>query len=344
MEMLFNLLLKPLFSWAFLGAYDLTAVQASTHARIEKKFQDNLMKKTPLLMRLKDQGGMQLIGGGTELSFPVIVDDGNAGSYQGDDVLNIGRPGGLIKLTYNWKQFYSTVRIDGLEEIQNAGEEQAASVLDGRFAQAETTTANKFEEQLFGDGTGNGSKDFNGLQAIISETPTTGTVGGQSRATYSQLQNQVYSTAITGFNTSSAGRIGMTTLWADCVQGTRKPNFIVTTSTIWGLYQISLTTNERFLPDSLKGMVNAGFAVVSFMDAPVTMSAYCPAGNLYMLRIAKPKTDGGLSLVVSRSRNFKLGKFIEPTNQDFVVAKILTAGELICDAPYLQGVIASITG
>lgn len=325
-------------------AFDLTAVNASTRARIEKKWQDNLSVKTPLMMRFKDQGGMQLIGGGTELSFPVISDDGNAGSYQGDDVLNISRPGGLKKLTFNWKQFYSTVRIDGLEEIQNSEPEKAADVLDGRFQQSETTTINKFEQMLFGDGTGNGSKDFLGLQAIVADDPTTGTIGGQSRATNSNLRNQVNSTAVTAFNTTQNGRSVMTNLYASCVQGIRKPNFITTTQAIWALYNLSLTANERFIPDSLKGMVNAGFDVVAFMSAPVTMSAYCPASHLYMLRIAKPKTDGGIFLLIHKDRNFKLGKFIEPADQDFVVAKVLTAGELGADAPYLSGVATNITG
>lgn len=325
-------------------AFDLTAVSAATHARIEKKWQDNLSIKTPLMMRLKEEGGMQLIGGGTELSFPVITDDGNAGSYFGDDVLNISRPGGLVKLTFNWKQFFSTVRIDGIEEVQNSGEEEAASVYDGRFKQAEITTINKFEEMLFGDGTGNNSKDWNGLRALFPDDNTTGTIGGQSRVTNTQLRHQVRSTAVTGFNTSQAGRSVMTNLYADCVQGLRKPNFITTTPAIWVLYNLSLTANERFLPENMKGLVNAGFEVVAFMQAPVTMSAKCPASHLYMLRIAKPKTDGGVFLLMAKDRNFKLGKFIEPADQDFVVAKVLSAGELGTDAPYLNGVATNITG
>jgi len=341
---LFNLLVKSVLRMCVMTAFDLTAVNASTRARIEKKWQDNLSVKTPLMMRFKEEGGMQLIGGGTELSFPVISDDGNAGSYQGDDILNISRPGGLIKLTYNWKQFYSTVRIDGLEEIQNAGEEEAASVYEGRFAQAETTTINKFEEMLFGDATGNQSKDWNGLRALVADDPSTGTIGGQSRATNTQLRNQANTTAVTAFNTSQNGRSVLTNLYASCVQGIRKPNFISTTQAIWVLYNLSLTSNERFIPENSKKLANAGFDVVAFMNAPVTMSAKCPASHLYMLRIAKPKSDGGIFLLISKDRNFKLGKFIEPADQDFIVAKVLTAGELATDAPYLQGVATNITG
>src|SRR3990167_188164 len=175
--------------------YNLDAVLASTHARIEKKFQDNLSTKTPAFIKFAEKDGKYLIDGGTELTFPVIVDDGNAGSYEGDDILTVSRPAGLQPLTFPWKQFYSTVVIDGLEEVQNSTPEKAADVIEGRMKQGETTTANAFEVMLCGDGTGNASKDWNGLQNLIADDPTTGTIGGLSRVTYSQLRNQVYSTA-----------------------------------------------------------------------------------------------------------------------------------------------------
>jgi hypothetical protein len=49
-------------------------------------------------------------------------------------------------------------------------------------------------------------------------------------------------------------------------------------------------------------------------------------------------------IVINKDRNFKLGKWIEPVDQDKRVAKVLTAGQFCTDAPYLNGVITSITG
>jgi hypothetical protein len=330
-------------------AYNLDAVLASTHARIEKKFQDNLSTKTPMFLKFTSEG-QALIEGGKELTFPVILANGNAGSYYGDDILTVSRPGGLQPLTYNWKQFYSTVTIDGVEEIMNSGESEGANLLEGRMSQAELTTAEKFEEMLCGDATGNvggdgSARDWNGLQSLIPDTNTSGTIGGLSLATYTKLRNQVYSTAVTAFNTSQAGRNAMTRLWVDCKHGSRTPNFAVTTDAIWVLYQLSLTANEQYLMNGDKKMASAGFPNISFMgNTTVVSSAFCLPSHLYMLRVAKPKTDGGTFLVISKSRNFKMGKFIEPIDQDKRVAKVLTAGQLATDAPYLNGVITSITG
>lgn len=326
-------------------AFNLDAVLASTLPFINKKFTDNLSTKTPLMLKLKKKGGMYMREGGTVLSFPVIVGKGIAGSYYGDDVLDVSRPQGLQRLTFDWKQFYSSVSIVGIEEIQNAGESQAADLLDGRMKQGEITTIENFEEMLFAAGGGNDGKDWNSLQQLVADDPTTGTIGGLSRATYTQLQNQIYTTAVTAFNTAQAGRNALTTLWARTVNGERQPNFITTTVAIWTLYQLSLTTNERFVVTNAdKDLTSAGFQNVAFMSAPVTFSSQCPASHLYMLRIAPPTSDGGIFLVISKQRNFKMEPFIKARNQDVRSSLVFTAGELCTDAPYLNGVATNITG
>lgn len=346
---IFNLLFKAMTRWAMFSAYNLDGVLASTHARIEKKFQDNLSTKTPMFLKFTSEG-QDLVEGGKELKYPVILANGNAGSYYGDDVFTVSRPAGLQPLTFDWKQFYSTVTIDGIEEIMNAGEAEGANLLEGRMQQAELTTAEKFEEMLCADGTGNVGgdgtvRDWNGLQNIIPDVNTSGTIGSLSLATYSKLRPQVYSPAVTAFNTANAGRTAMTRLWVDCKHGSRTPNFAVTTDPIWVLFQLSLTQNERYDMNADKKMANAGFPSVQFMGGTtVVSSSFCLANHMYMMRVAKPKTTGGIFLVVSKSRNFKMGKFIEPVDQDKRVAKVLTAGQLATDAPYLNGVITSITG
>ena len=329
----------------FFTGYNQDGIDASTHARIEKKFQDNLIGATPAFLKFAEKEGKVLIDGGKELTFPVIVDDGNAGSYIGDEVLGVSRPGGLQPLTYNWRQFYSSIVIDGIEEVMNSGPEAAADLLDGRMKQGESTTANAFDVMLNGDGTGNSSKDWNGFQNLIADDPTTGTIGGLSRVTYSQIRNQTFTTAVTGFNTAQAGRNAMTRLYVDCTKGLRSPNWGETTKAIWVLYQLSLTANERYMMDGDKKLASAGFQNILFMgDCPITFSDNCLASHLYLMRIQKPKTTGGIFLVFNRDRHFKLGEFRKPVDQDKRVALVLSAGQLCTDAPYLNGVVTNITG
>src|SRR3990167_2590285 len=148
---------------------------------------------------------------------------------------------------------------------------------------------------LNGDGTGNSSKDWNGFQNLIADDPTTGTIGGLSRVTYSQIRNQTFTTAVTAFNTAQAGRNAMTRLYVDCTKGMRSPNWGETTKAIWVLYQLSLTANERYMMDGDKKLASAGFQNILFMgDCPITFSDNCLASHLYLMRIQKPKTTGGI--------------------------------------------------
>lgn len=347
---LLKTLFDMLFGWSIFGAYDLTAIDASTHRKIQSKWTNNLSTKTPLMTKAKSTGGLHLEDGGRALRFPIVLNKGVAKSYYGDDVFDSGRQGGLVHFEYDWKQFYSQVRIDGIEEDMNSGPSSAADLLDGRFLQAETTTAENFEQMLMGDATGNVggdgvARDWEGLQSLVANDPTTGTIGGVSRANNTNARNQAYTTAVTAFNTSQNGRNAFTTLWANCTNGMRSPNFGVTTVAIWVLYNLSLTTNERFeLQNKDTTLGKAGFKSLQFMDFPITMSSQCPASRAYFLRFAKPKTDGGIFLVVHRNKNFKLGPFRTPVDGDWKVAYSLTTGQFCTDAPYLNGVATNITG
>jgi len=343
-------LLRWMVGWNVSFAFNLDAVDAATHAKIQEKWQNQLSTKTPLFLKSKERGGFHMYDGGDELVFPVVLQNGVAASYYGDDIFDTSRQGGLQKLTYQVRQFYSQVRVDGIEEILNSGSAAAADVLDGRFMQSEITTAENFEEMSFGDGTGNVggdgvARDWNGFQNLIADDPTTGTIGTLSRTTFPNLRNQAYTTAVTGFNTAQAGRIALITLWQDCTRGLRSPNWIVATGLIWRLYNLSLTANERFEMQSNPGTLGkAGFKTLQFNGMEFVESEFCPADHLYMVRWARPRSDGGIFFLIHRSRNFKLGPFRIPTDGDYRVAYSLTAGQLGSDGPSLSGVATNITG
>ena len=80
-----------------------------------------------------------------------------------------------------------SVSISGLEELQNSGSERVIDLLESRIKNAERTMANNVSNDLYSDGTASGGKQIGGLQHIIADAPSTGTVGGINRATYSIL-------------------------------------------------------------------------------------------------------------------------------------------------------------
>ena len=335
-RMIMSLLIRPMYG------YDVTSIDATTLSKIEKKFQDNLSKRSPVIAKFRSSEAMVLMDGGKELSFPVICDNGNATSYLGDDTLPVTKQQ-LRRLTFSWRQFAATVRIDGLEEILNSGPEEAASILEGRMEGAEIDTTNKFETMLGADGTGNVGgdgevRDWNGLQNLVSDTPTTGLIGGLSRTTFTQLRNQVFSTAVTAFNTSNAGRNALLELWTNCCQGGRRPNFIPTTPAIWRLYHLSLTATERLdLENGKDRSVTAGIPNLKFMDADVVldggMGGFAPASTAYFLntKYIKYRPHSQRNMVpLSPGKRFSV-------NQDAEVNLIGWAGNLTCSNLSLQG-------
>jgi len=73
---------------------------------------------------------------------------------------------------------------NGLEiDVQNTGPDQVIDLLTTRMENAEYTMMNNISTAVYADGTGSNSKEIGGLQHLVADTPTTGTVGGINRAT-----------------------------------------------------------------------------------------------------------------------------------------------------------------
>ena len=88
------------------------------------------------------------------------------------------------------------VSISGLEELQNSGEEAIIDLLESRIENAEDTFMNGMSQGIYGDGTVTGS--VNGLQLLVSASPTSGLVGGIDRSTWTFWQNQAFSALTNG--------------------------------------------------------------------------------------------------------------------------------------------------
>ena len=78
---------------------------------------------------------------------------------------------------YPIRQAALAVSISGLEELQNSGEEAIIDLLEGRIENGEGTFLNGLSLAMYGDGSLTGS--INGLQNLVSETPTSGVIGGR---------------------------------------------------------------------------------------------------------------------------------------------------------------------
>lgn len=212
---------------------------------------------------------------------------------------------------------------------------------------------------FYGDGTGNGGKDFLGLEAIVDDGTNAATYGGLSRSTFPTLNSTV---------TASGGTLTlakMATLYTDITSGSVKPTMGYTTETVFNLYEQLLQPQER-IPKEVstmrgKEMVGAtGFTSLFYKGFPIVPDEKATSGVLYFLNedflewralpvaTTKPvnfstKDIEGNDYTQVKGLGFSWSDWIKPTNQASIIGHIYLGGELWSSNPKRHGKLTGIT-
>lgn len=300
---------------------------------------DNVTKNNALLARLKQRGNQKMFGGGNvilqELSFQA---NGNAGWYSGYDLLPIAAQDVISAAQYDIKQCACPVTISGLDQLMNSGKEQIIDLMEARVSVAEASMANLVAQGVYSDGTSAGGKQIDGLQKQVIASPTTGTVGGIDRATWTFWRNQTFDASSDGGAATTAANIQgyFNRLWAKLVRGSDRPDLIILDNTYWGFYMGSLQAIQRFTSsDDAK----LGFVSVKYMDADVVLDGgiggYMPASTAYFLNTKylhfRPHRDRNM-VPLSPGQRYSV-------NQDAAVQILAWAGNLTCSGMQFQGIM-----
>lgn len=296
---------------------------------------DNVSQGNALLGRLREKGSWKAASGRSIVQELDYAENGTFMYYSGGEVLNIAASDVLSAAEFDWKQAACAVTATGLEiDVQNVGKEQVIDLLEARIKNAQRTMRNNICNGMYSDGTGTGSKQIGGLQHVVANDPTTGTVGGINRANFSFWRNQVYDASSDGGTAATSSNIQsyMNAMWLECVRGTDHPDLIIMDSVYYALYWGSLQANQRFT--SAK-MAEAGFQTVKFAGADVVYEDNngMPASTAYFLN-----TDY-LFLRYATRRLFKPLERMQSINQDAIVQLITFAGNVTTSNASLQGVL-----
>ena len=227
--------------------------------------------------------------------------------------------------------------ISGLEELQNAGPEQMIDLLESRISNAEKTMVNNISTDTYSDGTANGGKQITGLQALVATDPTSGTVGGIDRSTWSFWQNVTFGSVTEGGAAATASNIQnyMNRVWVQLVRNNDKTDLIVADNNYWTHYLESLQAIQRITKIS-EG--EAGFSSLKYMSADVVLdggfSGNAPSDTMYFLNCEY------IYFRPHRARNIAVqdGDRV-PTNQDAIVKMLFFAGNMAMSNASLQGVL-----
>ena len=253
------------------------------------------------------------------------------------EVLDISPSDVFSAAEFNWKQAAVAVSISGLEELQNSGKEQMIDLLESRIRNAERTFQNNLSTDMYSDGTADSGKQIGGLQLLVADAPTTGTVGGINRANFSFWQNFKYAGVADGGAAVDATTIQayMNTVYLNVSRGTDHPTLILADNIFYGFYWTSLQQIQRITQER-EGA--AGFLTLKFQGADVVFdggyNGAAPASHMYFLN------TNYLHWRPHRDRNIvPLSPDRFAVNQDAMVKLIAVAGNMTLSNAFLQGVL-----
>ena len=309
------------------GNSNFNELLSTTIANYRDQLTDNVFNARPLTAHLMDKGRVRMLSGGTKIVEPLIYGENNTvGSFSGYDTISLTPQTGVSAAEYEWQQYAASIAISGIEEAKNNGEEAIINLLEAKIMQAEESMKEGFNAMFFSDGTGNGGKDWLGLEALVG----TSAVGGIDPAAAGNgwWNSYVESTA------GALSQADMTTAYNTVSVGNDHPDFILTTQTLFEKYESLLTPQLRYTDTKT---ADSGFQNLLFKAAPVTYDVDAPAGTMYFLN------SKYLTLVGHSDKWFTQTEFVRPENMDARYALIFCYGNLTVRNRKKQGKLTART-
>ena len=317
---------------------NLSEIVTTTLRNRSGKLADNVTKNNALLMRLKARGKIKLVSGGRTIVQELeYAENSTYKRYSGYELLDISPSDVFTAAEFNYAQAACAVSISGLEQLQNAGENQVIDLLESRIGNAERTMTNNIALDIYSDGTADGGKQIGGLQSLVDPTPATGTVGGIDAATFAFWRNVAFDATTDGGAAATSANIQsyMNRVYLQLCRGPDKPDLQVADNNYYRLYLESLQAIQRVMSDE---MAQAGFESLKYMGSDVVLDGGFGGGagtdTMYFLN-----TDY-IHFRPHRSRNFvPIGDERFAVNQDAMVQLIGFAGNMTVSNRFLQGIL-----
>lgn len=237
---------------------------------------------------------------------------------------------------YSWKQYAGTALMSSFEEAVNRGGNRKFDLLKGKLENLRQSMRSEINADIFGSTSGN---DLNGLQTLVPDSPSSGTVGTINRATYTFWRSQQTS----GAKSSTAYdnlRSALRTIRTACAkgQGVRFPEYYVTGPTTANGYEGLLIANERVVDKNTES-ANAAFDgdIYYFGKAKVYWDDDCADARAYACNTKN------LQMAYQTDFWFKGYPAVDPANQLIEVFKVETQCQLITNNSRHLGVVSGIT-
>jgi len=295
---------------------------------------DNVENFHPLLIKMKESGNIKRESGGVSFRENLTYAANDTVQFQGEyDTFDTTPQDVITAADFEQKIISGTITMSEKEKKQNAGKERIANLMEERVENLKHSLKNTIGTSIYSDGTGAGGKEIGGLQLLVADDPTTGTVGGIDRSTTDGtfFRNKLYDFSVESV-TKSATTIqsAMNSLYRRTqAQAGKQIDLITADDVNFGFYEDSLQTIQRISNDKLGKL---GFNTIKYKNADVYYDPECPANHMYFLNTQHIKLK-------------HLGDFLEqgevtrPVNQHVYVLPITGLMNLTIDNARVHGVM-----
>lgn len=262
-------------------------VDGTTERNLYRKVVDNVMNAPSYASRLMSQG--KAMNGKTEDVTVDILRDNQFEWITGVETLNSAGANTTITLSYAQAAGTQPKVSIMLESFANTGSKGTIPLDAFKYEKAAAEVLQNMGTAIYGTGTSN---QPNGLGNIVLDS---GTIGGQSRSTYSQLNatNTSWATTLTLAKMGTLDDTVSSTLTGEQV------NLGLTTEAVFTLYEQLLQPQVRADYNSVgynavsirgKGMQKraelkgaAGFTALSYRGFPIIKDEFCTSGVMFFL-------------------------------------------------------------
>jgi hypothetical protein len=303
-------------------------------AKLGGKPRDNIFTSRALFYALGEKGFKQQADGGRLIEHTLEYAENTTMQMIGElDPLDTTRVDVFDVARFDWKIAAGTIQFSDLEQLRAAASSGKFDLVAEKLENGRDSHIALLNRQCWGLGVG--SNDIDGLQKIISTTPTTGTVGGINRATFTFWRNKATDATKTTTIYDNL-RSSMRTVKNNCSLGGIKmvPKVCVMDQTTFQAYEGLLLANERIVTEDKYKHADGGIlaGALMFEQIPVFYDEDAPANRFYMLN------NEVLKFVYLKGGWMKMKDPVEPGNALTTSYRLATFGNLSTSASRHLGV------
>lgn len=302
---------------------------------------DQIFDGSPFWFWMRQNDRLESVEGGRFLTEPVRYAKSDAVQFisKGDSVALNDREF-LTVATDDWRYMVDVIVRFGIDDQQNRGKNQILSLMQAKLDNSRDSMVDTLEGALFGLQAG---KAFNGLQNLVANDPTVGTLHGLLRtagnATW--FRNQTFDGSAGQLNYATDPIKVLNSAVNTCSKNLRQdsPDILVSSQAPFEQYWEQMVDTQLRIVNKTLG--DAGFQNIEFRGIPWVWSPQClnttTNRRVYLLntRFLKFKYDPMMMFDMTEWKSI-------PTQVNDRAAQVILAGNLMTSRPRVSGVIHSI--